>query len=144
MTHAAHAACSAAELELLNTVAGAHRRIIGARAGMSLTDEQLHAHERLVADELVDVDAGPRAWFTVQHIDGRIGGRWAHSWREAVLVCGFHEAVAWCVEDSSLAVRAEYYPAGRNGDSRDAFPVTPAPADRAELAMLETPAGALF
>lgn len=143
---AAHAAGSAADLDNLNALAGAHRRIVGARAGVSLTNEQLEQHEALVLDELAaaGVQAGPRAWFTVQHADGRIGGRWAHSWAEAVLVCAFHEAVAWCVEDSALAVRGEYYPAGRPAGDQASFPVTPAPATRAELAMLVRPADALF
>lgn len=129
-----------------NRAAEAHRLIVGAHAGVVLTDEQCRAHAELVADELAQhaVEAGPRAWFTVQHVDGTIAGRWAQSWAEAVLVTGFHRTVAWCAEDSDLTIRGQYFPGGRRAEDRSVFPVTEAPASRAELAMLEQPADALF
>lgn len=144
--HAAHAAGTADELAELGTIAGRHRALVGIRPGTTMTDEQCRHHNALVADELErrDVVPGDRAWFTVQHDDGAIGGRWARSWVEAALECSFVSPVVWCVEDSTLAVYDEYFPNGRTATSRERFPVTPAPLTRAEIAMLEAPVDALF
>jgi len=128
----------------LGDVAGRHRAAVS--PGAELTDEQYLAHAGMVADELEarGIVAGAREWYTAQRVDGRICGRWAHSWHEAALELAFHGRLAWLVADSRLEAHGEYYPYGRRAGDRETFPVTPAPATRAELAMLETPAGALF
>jgi len=114
------------------------RDAAGIRAGVELTDEQLRLHESYLADELErrGIEAGARAWFTAQRDDGRICGRWAHSWHEAVLELARFGRLSWCVVDDELEHWHAY--AGR------AWPTSSRPLSRAELVMLETPAGALF
>jgi hypothetical protein len=143
-TSAAHAAGSAGVLAELGAIAEQHAAAV--RPGAELTDEQIRLHHGLVADELEarGIVAGPRAWFTGQRVDGRICGRWAHSWHEAALEISFYGRLAWLVVDDRLEAYGAYYPYGRRAGDRETFPVTPAPVSRAELAMLETPAGALF
>jgi hypothetical protein len=144
-TSAAHAAGDAGMLAELVARAGELDAAAGLRAGTTATDAQLHRHAGLVDDELGrrGIVPGPRAWFTAQRVDGRICGRWARSWHEAVLVIG-GAGLAWCVVDERLEAYGAYYPYGRRAGDRETFPVTPAPVTRAELVMLETPAGALF
>lgn len=144
-TPAAYAAGSA-ELAEISRIAAGHRVDVGLSQGDLISDAQCHRHVELVELELAraGVEPGAREWFTAQHVDGTIGGTWAHSWFEAALRCAFTGALSWVVEDSSLHVYGEYFPRGRTADAREHFPVTSTPLSRADLAMLEQPAGALF
>lgn len=144
-TRAAYAAGSA-ELAEISRVGAEHRVDVGLSQGDCMSDAQCHRHLELVALELerAGVDPGARHWYTAQHVDGRIGGTWAHSWLEAALRCAFTGELAWLVVDDALDVYGQYYPNGRTATSPATFPVTSSPATRAELAMLEQPAGALF
>ena len=119
------------------------RAAAGIRSGSMMTDEQCRHVRALVDDELEARGFEPagRAWYTAQTIAGRICGIWAHGELEAVLelMTRGELELAWIVEDPRLEIRDEYYPFGRRATDPESFPVTPAPATRAELAMLSTP-----
>lgn len=114
-----------------------------------MTDEQCRHVRALVDDELEarGFEPAARSWYTAQTIAGRICGMHAHGELEAVLELATRGELelAWIADDPRLEIFDVYYPRGIGHiDARHDFPVTPAPVSRAELAMLETPAGALF
>jgi hypothetical protein len=141
---AAYAADTAGELERINAAAAAHRDLAGIRPGVQVTDAQCRHLRALREHELesAGVTPGAREWFTGQRVDGRICVIWGQSAFEAALsIAQFVGPLAWLVPDGSLEVRGQYV-AGR--DAGSSFPVSDRPLTRAELAMRDTPADALF
>ncbi len=91
------------------------------------TDETARREWAAVARELIRLGLptydrhGPstpgRAWWTAQNDTGRIIGRWAESYEEAVieLGAGFRSRIVWCVADTGLDIRNRY-PRGKQGE----------------------------
>jgi hypothetical protein len=146
---ASPAACAAGdagalELDAVNRTAQAHAELAGIRPGEPFSDAQCRHLRALVERELdaAGVVPGRRMWFTGLELDGRLVGNWGESWLEAALTCAQRGRLAWLVADPHLEIRAQYV-AGRH-DPAERFPVTDRPLSRAELAMLDVPADALF
>lgn len=83
--------------------------------------------------------SGPgRAWWTAQNTEGRLIGKWAESYEEAVIELGasFHSRIVWCVADTDLQIR-DRYPRAKQGEP-SVHPVTDQPIPGPDYAPLTT------
>lgn len=83
--------------------------------------------------------SGPgRAWWTAQNTDGRLIGKWAESYEEAVIELGssFHSRIVWCLADTDLQIR-DRYPRAKQGEP-SIHPVTDEPIPGPDYAPLTT------
>ena len=99
---------------------------------------------RIIVDAWLDENvtgAGVRDWYTMQHVDGRVSGQWAHTAFEAQLWCEIMHGAegVWCERDPGSMIHQRYHRmVPDEGRQAARWQVTEGPTDWPVLAGAET------